>query len=93
MRVKLKRICTRYCTPCATRCRKLITSSKIGPRMLQWRTSTSLWLDVEEFERALCRGPEEAVDIYAGELLEGRYDEWLLDERERRETDWTYARR
>jgi hypothetical protein len=50
-------------------------------------------LDVEEFERALCRGPEEAVDIYAGELLEGRYDEWLLDERERRETDWTYARR
>jgi Bacterial transcriptional activator domain/AAA ATPase domain len=40
--------------------------------------------DVEQFERALAEGRfEEAVETYAGELLDGRYDEWLVDERER----------
>ena len=39
------------------------------------------------------QGTAQAVDIYGGELLEGRYDEWLLDERERRGTDWAYAGR
>jgi DNA-binding SARP family transcriptional activator len=57
---------------------------EIGPRTLQWRADAALWLDVEQFERALARGRlEEAVEIYAGELLEGRYDEWLAEERER----------
>jgi hypothetical protein len=43
-----------------------------------------LWLDVEHFERAVAEGRlEEAVETYAGELLEGCYDEWLVDERER----------
>ena len=41
-------------------------------------------MDVEQFERAVAGGRlEEAVQLYAGELLEGRYDEWLADERER----------
>jgi DNA-binding SARP family transcriptional activator len=55
-----------------------------GPRTLRWRADAPLWLDVEQFERALAEGRlEEAVETYAGELLEGRYDEWLVDERER----------
>jgi DNA-binding SARP family transcriptional activator len=57
---------------------------EIGPRTLRWRADAPLWLDVEHFERALAEGRlEEAVETYAGELLEGRYDEWLADERER----------
>ena len=56
----------------------------IGPRTLQWRPGAPLWLDVEHFQRALADGRlEEAVETYAGELLEGRYDEWIVDERDR----------
>ena len=56
---------------------------EIGPRTLRWQPDAPLWLDVEQFERALAGGQfEEAVQLYAGELLEGRYDEWLTDERE-----------
>src|SRR5262245_13294592 len=56
----------------------------IRPRTLQWRADAPLWLDVEQFERALAEGRlEEAVETYAGELLEGRDEEWLRDERER----------
>jgi DNA-binding SARP family transcriptional activator len=55
-----------------------------GPRPLRWRPAAPLWLDVEQFERALAGGRlEEAVETYGGELLEGRYDDWLLAERER----------
>jgi DNA-binding SARP family transcriptional activator len=57
---------------------------EIGPRTLRWQPDAPMWLDVEQFERALAGGQfEEAVQLYAGELLEGRYDEWLTDERER----------
>ena len=57
---------------------------EIGPRTLRWRPDAPLWLDVEQFERAVAGGQlEEAVQLYAGELLEGRYDEWLAGERER----------
>ena len=56
----------------------------IGPRTLHWRADVPVWLDVEQFEQALAEGRlEEAVELYAGELLEGRYDEWLTSERER----------
>src|SRR3954471_535863 len=51
----------------------------VGPRTLQWRANAPLWLDVEQFERALAEDRlEEAVETCGGELLEGRYDEWLL---------------
>jgi Bacterial transcriptional activator domain/AAA ATPase domain len=41
-------------------------------------------VDVEQFERAVAQGrPAEAVGLYAGDLLEGRYDDWLAAERER----------
>ena len=57
---------------------------EIGPRTLRWRPDASLWLDVEQFERAVAAGrPAEAVGLYAGDLLEGRYDDWLTAERER----------
>jgi DNA-binding SARP family transcriptional activator len=56
----------------------------VGTRTLQWRADPALWLDVEQFEQALLDGRlQQAVDVYGGELLEGRYDEWLVDERDR----------
>ena len=57
---------------------------EIGPRTLRWRPDAPLWLDVERFERAVADGRwAEAVGLYAGDLLEGRYDDWLAAERER----------
>jgi DNA-binding SARP family transcriptional activator len=57
---------------------------EIRPRTLRWRPDAPLWLDVERFERAVADGrPAEAVGLYAGDLLEGRYDDWLVAERER----------
>ena len=57
---------------------------EIGPRTLRWRPDAPLWLDVEQFERAVADGrPAEAVGLYAGDLLEGRQDDWLTAERER----------
>ncbi|HEY7077065.1 MAG TPA: AAA family ATPase [Solirubrobacteraceae bacterium] len=56
----------------------------VGPRTLGRRADAPLWLDVEEFERALAEGRlEDAVATYGGELLEGSYEEWLAGERER----------
>jgi DNA-binding SARP family transcriptional activator len=55
-----------------------------GPRTLQWRADAPLWLDVAVFEQALAEGRlEAAVEAYSGDLLEGSYDDWLLEERER----------
>jgi DNA-binding SARP family transcriptional activator len=55
-----------------------------GPRTLQWRPDAPLSLDVDAFKHALDEGRlEDAVGIYSGELLEGNYDEWLFEERER----------
>lgn len=56
----------------------------VGPRTLAWRSDSPLWLDVSAFEQALAQGRlEDAVGLYRGDLLEGNYDEWLLEERER----------
>lgn len=56
----------------------------IGARTVRWREEAPLWLDVERFERAIEGGRlEDAVGLYGGELLEGSYDEWLIEERER----------
>ncbi|HEX2126349.1 MAG TPA: BTAD domain-containing putative transcriptional regulator [Thermoleophilaceae bacterium] len=55
-----------------------------GPRMLRWRPEAPLWLDVAAFEQAVQEGRlEDAVATYTGDLLEGNYDEWVLEERER----------
>jgi hypothetical protein len=43
----------------------------VGPRTLQWRADAPVWLDVEQFERALAEGSlEDAVALSAGELPE-----------------------
>jgi DNA-binding SARP family transcriptional activator len=64
----------------------------VTPRTLQWRADAPFWLDVAAFEESLSRAERgagdlvalrEAVELYTGDLLEGSYDEWLLEERER----------
>ena len=64
---------------------------EVTPRTLRWRAESPYWLDVAAFEQLLAHEQaqgrrtvlREAVELYAGDLLEGRYDEWLLGERER----------
>ncbi len=68
---------------------------EVTPRTLQWRPQAEVWLDVAAFESALdlaaasagederLQALREAVAAYAGDLLAGCYDEWLLAERER----------
>jgi DNA-binding SARP family transcriptional activator len=66
----------------------------VTSRTLQWRTDAPFWLDVAAFEDALARAGSEdgddavaalhdAVETYTGDLLEGSYDEWLFEHRER----------
>ncbi len=65
----------------------------ITPQTLRWRAEAPFWLDVATFEGLLSRSEHGgsdgglaalrvAVGLYAGDLLEGLYDEWLLEERE-----------
>jgi DNA-binding SARP family transcriptional activator len=61
---------------------------EVTPRTLRWRPDAAVELDVEAFEAALARGDgveglRAAAGAYTGDLLEGSYDEWVLDERER----------
>ena len=57
---------------------------EVTARTLRWRTDAPYALDLADFEQALAAGRHEAaVDAYAGDLLEGSYDEWVLEERER----------
>ena len=65
---------------------------EVTTRTLRWRAGAPFWLDVAAFEEALSRAEREApdggaalreaVELYAGDLLEGSYEEWLLEERE-----------
>jgi DNA-binding SARP family transcriptional activator len=64
----------------------------VTPRTLQWRPDAPCWLDLAAFEGALARAQagddelgalREAVDAYTGDLVEGSYDEWLMEERDR----------
>jgi DNA-binding SARP family transcriptional activator len=66
----------------------------VGSRTLRWRTDAPVELDVATFEEALARAArddgdvalaalQEAVAAYAGDLLEGSYDDWVLEQRER----------
>ena len=65
---------------------------------VSWIASASYWLDIEAFEAALTHAQdlpaeeltpaqvatlEQALDLYAGDLLEGIYDDWCLYDRER----------
>jgi DNA-binding SARP family transcriptional activator len=65
----------------------------VTPRTLGWRAESPYWLDVAAFEEAMERAGaggegeraalEAAIGLYSGDLLDGTYDDWLLDERER----------
>jgi DNA-binding SARP family transcriptional activator len=56
----------------------------VNARTLRWRAEAPYRLDVAAFEEAYAAGAlRDAVDAYTGDLLEGAYDDWLLDERER----------
>ena len=51
---------------------------------IRWNDESAVTLDVDEFESAIAvRDLERAVALYAGDLVEGLYDEWLLAPRER----------
>ncbi|MDQ3677047.1 MAG: AAA family ATPase [Actinomycetota bacterium] len=69
-----------------------------GARAVRWRANAPFWLDVAEFEQLVARAEEAeaagragdergalaaAVALYAGELLPGCYDDWIVPERER----------
>jgi DNA-binding SARP family transcriptional activator len=57
---------------------------EVTPQTLRWRADAPYRLDLADFEQALADGRlEAAVDAYAGDLLEGSYDDWVLEERER----------
>lgn len=60
---------------------------EIAPRTLRWRPDLPVRVDVAVFEAALEGAGEQtlrdAIEIYGGDLLEGHYDEWILEERER----------
>ena len=52
---------------------------------VRWNDSAEAFIDVVEFERFAGENAmqERAVELYAGDLLENVYDDWVLTERER----------
>src|SRR5687768_11083492 len=67
---------------------------EVSPRSLRWRADAPSWLDVDAFAAAASEAERDAAgdglaalrdaaELYTGDLLEGRYDDWLLGERER----------
>jgi DNA-binding SARP family transcriptional activator/tetratricopeptide (TPR) repeat protein len=60
---------------------------------VQWNPESSYWLDVAEFERLMAKdgGRSRAVDLYAGELLDTLYDEWILTTRDRLRNEYAAA--
>jgi DNA-binding SARP family transcriptional activator len=53
-------------------------------RTLRWRDDAPAWVDVVAFDAALARGDDAAAaELAGGELLEGEYDDWITEERER----------
>ncbi|MDQ3986676.1 MAG: AAA family ATPase, partial [Actinomycetota bacterium] len=65
----------------------------VTSQTLRWRPDAAYWLDVSAFEAALARADagsddglaalREAASYYTGDLLDGCYDEWLIETRER----------
>jgi len=56
--------------------------------VVRWNESAGAFVDVVEFERlsASAATQAQAVELYAGDLLEDVYDDWVLAERERLRT-------
>ena len=52
---------------------------------VHWNTAAAYWLDIEEFERLSCGGPEQletALKLYTDDLLIDLYEDWVIIERE-----------
>jgi len=52
---------------------------------IRWNADADVWFDVDVFERCIA-DPEllaDAVDLYAGDLLPGVYDDWIFPIRDR----------
>jgi DNA-binding SARP family transcriptional activator len=66
---------------------------EVTQRTLRWRGDRSCWVDLAAYEETLakarCHGDDEvaalreAAGLYAGDLLEGCYDDWVGPERDR----------
>lgn len=60
------------------------------PQAVQFDPDKPLWLDVEEFESCVSQGDitalRSAAQLYRGDLLDGFYHDWVIDERYRLET-------
>jgi DNA-binding SARP family transcriptional activator len=78
----------------------------VTPQTVRWQGDRGCWTDVAAFDAALARaacaepaGDEElaalreAVELYGGELLDGCYDDWLLEERGRFRDRYLWALR
>ena len=51
---------------------------------VSWQTPSDAWFDVDAFERHIAAQElDEAVALYAGDLLACVYDDWIIAERER----------
>jgi ABC-type oligopeptide transport system substrate-binding subunit/DNA-binding SARP family transcriptional activator len=61
-----------------------------GPQTVLFNPQGDLWVDVEEFESCAAQDGitalQSAVALYRGDLLDGFYHEWVIDERYRLET-------
>lgn len=57
----------------------------VDAETVRWNDGANAFVDIVEFERlsASAETQAQAIDLYAGDLLEDIYDDWVLAERER----------
>jgi DNA-binding SARP family transcriptional activator len=85
---------------------ELVPFLDVTPHTVRWDATPGCWTDVGAFAAALARaaGAEpagdvelaalgDAVDLYGGDLLDGCYDDWLLEERGRFRDRYLWALR
>lgn len=65
----------------------------VGSDALQWNADNGAWVDVLEFGRLVASADTlaEAIDLYAGDLLESYYDDWVFADRERLRNEYLNA--
>ncbi|HXW52389.1 MAG TPA: AAA family ATPase [Candidatus Acidoferrales bacterium] len=65
----------------------------VGSDSLQWNPDGAAWVDVLAFARLVTQTEtlEQAVDLYAGDLLESYYDDWVFADRERLRNEYLNA--